>query len=91
VPMTPGCVNCASDKPAYDSVNSAHALSSFFRSCCLSIIQRLQTSVDDTHGNDSKILSPFVLPAKPSRFQAVILNLSADQLGDCWLVAKLAP
>src|SRR5262245_8655393 len=37
-PMTPGSVSCESDKPVYDSLNSVHALSSFFRRCCLSMV-----------------------------------------------------
>src|SRR5947199_6274182 len=41
LPMTPGSVSCESDKPAYDSLIAAHAFSSCFRSCCLSMVQYL--------------------------------------------------
>src|SRR2546422_2697817 len=37
LPVTPGSVSCESDKPAYDSLIAAHALSSLFKSCCLSM------------------------------------------------------
>jgi len=39
LPMTPGSVIFESDKPAYDSLIAAHAFSSCFRSCCLSMVQ----------------------------------------------------
>ena len=45
LPMTPGSVICASDKPAYDSLIAAQAFSSRFSSCCLSIFQVLSPSV----------------------------------------------
>src|SRR5713226_9168516 len=35
-PVTPGSISSTSDRPAYDSLNATHALSSRFRSCCLS-------------------------------------------------------
>src|SRR5213593_3089384 len=35
-PVTPGFISCASDKPAYDSSNALHAVSSRRRSCRLS-------------------------------------------------------
>src|SRR5438094_10472189 len=34
-PVTPGRISCTSDRPAYDSLNATHALSSRFRSCRL--------------------------------------------------------
>src|SRR5258708_11564044 len=42
--MTPGSINCESDKPAYDSSIVVHAFSSCFRSCCLFMIQVLPPS-----------------------------------------------
>src|SRR6266480_2174807 len=41
LPMTPGSVIFESDMPAYDSLIAAHAFSSCFRSCCLSMVQFL--------------------------------------------------
>src|ERR671931_652443 len=40
-PVTPGSVSCESDKPAYDSLIAAHALSRCFRSCSLSMVHPL--------------------------------------------------
>src|SRR6266851_7024548 len=34
-PVTPGSISCVSDRPACDSLNATHALSSRRRSCCL--------------------------------------------------------
>src|SRR4030095_4264885 len=36
-PVTPDAVICECDRPAYDSLNSLHLLSSCFKSCCLSM------------------------------------------------------
>src|SRR5512145_637602 len=47
VPVTPGCMSCGSDKPAYDSSISAQALSSRFRSCCRSKDPSLRIVEDD--------------------------------------------
>src|SRR5882672_5013468 len=37
-PVTPGSISSESDKPAYDSLNATHALSSRFRSCGVSTL-----------------------------------------------------
>lgn len=44
LPVTPGSVSCESDKPAYDFLIAAHALSSCFKNCCLSMVQDLSAS-----------------------------------------------
>src|SRR5262245_40079328 len=46
-PMTPGSISRESGKPAYDSLIAAHAWSSFFRSCCLFMVQALPLSYCD--------------------------------------------
>src|SRR6266550_642267 len=43
LPVTPDSVICESDKPAYDSLNPIHLLSSWVKSCCLFMIQRFQS------------------------------------------------
>src|SRR4030095_2852699 len=46
MPVTPDTVICESDKPAYDSLNSVHLLSSCFKSCCLSMFQLLLSTTN---------------------------------------------
>src|SRR5919106_4862037 len=49
-PVIPGSVSCEPDKPAYDSLISTHALLSFFRRCCLFMVQGLLPPIDAVKG-----------------------------------------
>src|SRR5690349_3137347 len=89
-PVTPGSISCASDRPAYDSLNATHAVSRRFRICRRSMSHshcRPDSGCSserqvDAVGTSCSVLGSGSSPCAPVDWYADVDPIAVSALGD---------